>query len=68
MGTKRPWGQNIGQTKRPWGQNIRWTKCPADKTSVRTKRPWGQNIRGKNICLGHIYQGLARQFLLTKIY
>ncbi len=52
------------RTKRPWGQNVRRTKRPADKTSVGTKRPWGQNVR-----LGHIYQGLARQyFLLIKIY
>jgi hypothetical protein len=59
--TKRPWGQNVRgdkasvMTKRPWGQNVR-----------RTKRPWGQNIRGQNVRLGHIYQGLARQYLLLR--
>jgi hypothetical protein len=64
VATKRPSEKTSVGTKRPLdktsgGQNVR-----GDKTSVGTKRPWGQNVR-----LGHIYQGLARQyFLLIKIY
>ncbi len=61
MGTKRPDGQNIRRTKRPSDK--------MEKPSVETKRPWGQNVRGQKVVrLGHIYQGLARQFLLKKIY
>jgi hypothetical protein len=72
--TKRLWGQNIRSDKTSvrqnvradktsFGQNVRRKKHPADKTSVGKKHPWGQNIRQ-----GHLYQGLARQFLLIKIY
>jgi hypothetical protein len=34
--------------------------------SVGTKGPWGKNVRGQNIRLGHIYQGLARQYFLLR--
>ncbi len=73
-GTKRPWGQNVRgdktsvATKRPSDKTSMGIKGPSEKTSVRTKRPWGQNVRGLNVRLGHIYQGLVRQFLLIKIY
>jgi hypothetical protein len=74
-GTKRPGEQNIrrvkmsGRTKYPAdktsdGQNIWWDKTSgnitsADKTSVGTKR------RRQNVCLGHIKQGHARQYMFT---
>jgi hypothetical protein len=44
------------------------TKHPADKMSGGTKRPEGQNIRGQIFRLGHIYQGLARQYFLSRQY
>ncbi len=70
---KTSWDKTSVGTKRPSDKTSVGTKRPADKTSGgqnvrRTKCPWGQNVRGQNVRLGHIYQGLARQFLLIKIY
>ncbi len=68
VGTKRPWGQNIRSDKTSVGRNIRGDKMSVGHNVRQTKRPWGQNVREQNISLGHIYHGLARQFLLIKIY